>query len=58
MTNPKEIINNIFPEVAGRIENKVCPMCGKPISKFKNELSEREYKISGMCQICQDDFFD
>ena len=24
---------------------------------FKNELSAREYTISGMCQACQDDFF-
>lgn len=37
----------------------ICPFCGREIqaSEFRNELSKREYKISGLCQKCQDDFF-
>jgi len=31
--------------------------CGKLIGEFKDELSEREYSISGLCQKCQDKFF-
>lgn len=27
--------------------------CGKPIKQFEDELSLREYKISGWCQDCQ-----
>jgi len=37
--------------------NFVCPTCGGPIDKFRDELSEREYRISGMCQLCQDEVF-
>lgn len=35
-----------------------CPTCGDPIiGRFRNEISEREYRISGMCQKCQDSVF-
>lgn len=38
----------------------VCPFCKKivNIDEFNDELSKKEYKISGLCQKCQDDFFD
>ncbi|KKL73055.1 hypothetical protein LCGC14_2078750 [marine sediment metagenome] len=31
--------------------------CGKSIGDFKDDQSEKEYRISGLCQICQDDVF-
>ena len=31
--------------------------CGMPVTGFKDALSEREYRISGLCQKCQDAFF-
>lgn len=31
--------------------------CGKPAKEFRNEISSREYTISGLCQDCQDRFF-
>ena len=31
--------------------------CGQPIEGFTDALSEKEYRISGMCQKCQDGFF-
>lgn len=31
--------------------------CGKPIGEFRDELSRKEYTISGMCQSCQDELF-
>ena len=36
-----------------------CPFCLAPIfmSQFKNEISKREFKISGLCQKCQDKTF-
>lgn len=39
--------------------NFVCPMCGDKIddTKFKDKLSAREFKISGLCQKCQDEIF-
>lgn len=44
------------------IENKEankCPFCGKDMTNasFKDELSKKEYEISGICQECQDEFF-
>lgn len=35
----------------------ICTMCREPIGTFRNELSEREYGISGLCQKCQDEIF-
>ena len=35
-----------------------CPMCKKPGPfTFKDELSKKEFGISGMCQECQDEIF-
>ena len=31
--------------------------CGRPATTFKDELSVREYRISGLCQDCQDSVF-
>lgn len=36
---------------------KYCPMCGKEIKGFKDELSKKEFSISGMCQDCQNSVF-
>ena len=40
-------------------EEKVCVFCHKPINSkdFRNEISRREYRISGICQKCQDGVF-
>lgn len=37
-----------------------CPFCKKDINEkdFKDEISRREFKISGLCQSCQDDTFE
>jgi hypothetical protein len=38
-----------------------CPLCGTHVvseSQFTDELSVREYYISGMCQHCQDEVFE
>lgn len=38
----------------------VCPGCGKVIrteTEFRDNLSRKEYGISGLCQDCQDDVF-
>jgi len=36
-----------------------CPFCHKEVSPddFRDELSLKEYKISGLCQACQDKTF-
>ena len=35
-----------------------CLFCGEKIGEFKAEINKKEYEISGMCQKCQDDFFN
>lgn len=43
------------------ISNNVCvppPIgCGGPANSFRNEKSQREFAISGLCQKCQDSIF-
>ena len=48
-----------FNEMFIRKDTGLCPFCGEnSLEKgFKNSLSEKEFKISGLCQDCQDDFF-
>jgi len=38
-------------------KKKICVICHKQITGFRDETSKREYEISGMCQRCQDEIF-
>ena len=40
------------------IKGNICTSCGKPAVEFKDEISKKEYTISGMCQECQDKIFE
>lgn len=53
-------MKNAFPEMFDRRERGDCPFCGNPIDPedFHDEMSRREFEISGICQCCQDGFFD
>lgn len=39
------------------IKQDICTWCGKPAVEFRDELSRKEYTISGFCQECQDKTF-
>lgn len=59
----KKLVDLAFPQ-AKRQENTALGKCieppfgcGKPINHFRDEQSAKEYRISGMCQKCQDAFF-
>ena len=39
------------------VEAGLCMTCEGRASQFRDALSEDEYRISGMCQDCQDDVF-
>ena len=39
------------------IQQNICTWCGKPATEFTDELSRKEYTISGFCQSCQDKTF-
>ena len=36
----------------------VCLYCGEKKKEFRAEINIKEYNISGMCQKCQDIFFN
>lgn len=49
-----------FEKEVENVEQKKCPFCGKIISgreDFDDNLSWKEYKISGLCQSCQNEMF-
>jgi len=56
----KDIMRRMgFAKEVELAEKGFCPFCQRPINMadFRDELSRREYLISGLCQKCQDDFF-
>lgn len=56
-----EIRKMMFPVEEERKAEGKCPFCGKNIdveNEFRDEISKKEFGISGMCQSCQDDFFN
>lgn len=49
-------LRNIFPSRKNMDENK-CVICFQPALHFRDQLSAKEYSISGLCQECQDKVF-
>ena len=45
----------MFPDRAALGDRGLCTDCFKPLGEFRDVLSERESKISGFCQACQDE---
>lgn len=39
------------------IEQDICVDCGNDAREFNSERARREYAISGLCQVCQDEIF-
>ncbi len=59
-SDKSEEIEQLLEELFGRtsaIESDTCVHCGGGVVEFRDELSESEYVISGLCQKCQDEFF-
>jgi len=48
-----------FNEEVKNVENGICPICKNQVNikEFKDELSKREFQISGLCMSCQEDIF-
>jgi hypothetical protein len=48
-----------FDQQVKDVESGKCPFCLMPIdaTTFRDELSLKELKLSGLCQKCQDEFF-
>jgi hypothetical protein len=43
-----------------RVDRGLCPICGRDFSvkELTGDLSRAEWRISGMCQLCQDATFN
>ena len=39
------------------IRNDVCAWCDTTVGQFRDQVSEKEYTISGLCQKCQDQVY-
>tara|TARA_R110000737_G_scaffold319672_1_gene330978 strand:- start:195 stop:422 length:228 start_codon:yes stop_codon:yes gene_type:complete len=60
MPLPPDLSKPIFalmPHLADRIMQGVCTYCAVTLDDFRDEISAKEYSISGMCQTCQDKTF-
>ncbi len=65
-TKKSEAIEGVISAVLGQDrrtaihEDKCQPPpigCGLPVGEFKDPISAKEYRISGLCQKCQDRLF-
>jgi hypothetical protein len=57
----EEIMKNFgFGKEVAMVKKNKCPFCRRPVkdSDFRDDLSRKEYKISGLCQRCQDETFE
>ncbi len=65
MSEKHPVIESILEELSSVIgtprsvafSERLCVMCGGEAASFKNAISEKEYRLSGMCQKCQDSIF-
>ena len=55
----KDIMKALFPNEVKEVEQGKCPFCHEVVKMedFRDELSRKEYSISGLCQTCQDEMF-
>ena len=56
----KQIMGKLgYHEEVKRFNVNLCAFCAKKVNTddFRNELSAKEYHISGLCQKCQDNVF-
>lgn len=53
-------VDKIFPEASVLRKEGKCPFCEVivDVNTLKDELSKKEFRISGLCQKCQDDIFN
>jgi hypothetical protein len=61
-TNKSKEIDNLIKDVIGIdrrkvIKNNTCAFCVESNFEFRNAISVQEYRISGLCQNCQDEVF-
>ena len=50
-------LSALFPKETENRANGLCSSCGEVPGDFKDEISEKEFKVTGQCQTCQDAIF-
>ena len=56
--NPNTALYNLRRAINETIANNKCAWCEvKYVPEFRDELSRKEYRISALCQQCQDEVF-
>ena len=65
-SNKSDALNSLLEEITQTvfgvsrttsIKQDTCVTCQEEASTFKDDLSRKEFTISGMCQTCQDSVF-
>lgn len=51
-------IDKICPGRIKKMEDGFCVVCNNEIDGFRDNLSIKEWTISGLCQKCQDSVFE
>jgi hypothetical protein len=59
LVNEKIMQEAGFGKQVEAVKEGKCPFCNKIVnaSMFRDKLSYKEFRISGLCQICQDKTF-
>ncbi len=47
----------LSPDRIPKMKKHICVTCNGKVEGFRDELSQKEFLISGMCQKCQDEVF-
>jgi len=56
----QEIMKKLgFTEEVNMVNQGICPFCGRKVdvTSFRDDISLKEFRIGGLCQTCQDDFY-
>jgi hypothetical protein len=54
-----ELALQLFGKTLADAHNEhICIRCKNPQGEFRDEQSQKEYNISGLCQTCQDEIFE
>ena len=61
--NMVEVVNRVGKQLFGKtrtraLDTHTCICCGKPAIDFKDQKSEVEWRLTGLCQKCQDEVFE
>lgn len=47
----------IVPDLDAKIKARICVKCGSKATEFEDDISQKEFSISGLCQECQNEIF-